>query len=239
MSRELLSGFGWLIGYFVICVICVLLVRLMVKMHTEYFRKILHFILLGSLVVFVYAFQTWWVSVIAAVVFAVIVFPILAFGERFKGYSELLTERKKGEIKRSLVIVFAMFAVVISVFWGWLDDKPLVVACVFTWGFGDASAALVGKRYGRHFLEGKMIEGRKSMEGTAAMFITSFISVAVILLIRGGMPWYGYITTSLITAGVCAVTELYTLDGFDTMTCPLASAAVIIPFTFLWGGLPI
>jgi len=240
MVSELLRGFGVLFGYFILCVTCVLAIRKFIKMPTEVFRKILHFVLLGSLLVLVYAFETWWLSALAAIVFTVVVFPILALAERFiKGYSELLTERKQGELKRSLIIVFVMFAVIISIFWGWLDDRQLVIVCIFAWGIGDAAAALVGKRFGRHYLEGKLIEGRKSVEGTAAMFATSFVTVAAILLSRGVMPWYGYITTAFLTAAACTAAELYTLDGFDTITCPFAAAAIIIPFMFLWGGVSI
>jgi len=83
------------------------------SMPDELFRKILHMILLGSIFGWMYAFKTWWVSAIAAIVFILMVFPILAFAERVPGYSQLLIERKKGEIKRSLIVVFVMFAILI------------------------------------------------------------------------------------------------------------------------------
>lgn len=198
-------------------------------MPKELFRKSLHFVLLFSLLVLVYAFQTWWISALASVVFALMVFPILTSGERFNHYSGLLAERKKGEIKRSMILVFGMFAAIISICWGLFNDKMLVLACIYAWGFGDGAAALVGKYFGRHLLRGKMIEGCKSVEGTAAMFAVSFLSVIIILLIRGGLPWHGYIAISVITAAVCAVVELYTLDGYDTITCPFAAAAIMLP----------
>lgn len=236
MIQEFLSGFIILIGYFVVCASCALLLRKLVKVPREVFRKILHLILLCSLLVLVYAFRTWWISALTAIVFVAMVFPILALAERIKGYSELLIERKRGEMKKSMIIVFGMFAALICLCWGWLGDKELVLVCVYAWGFGDAAAALTGKRFGRHFLEGKLIEGRKSVEGTFAMFVVSFLSVIILLLFRGGLHWYGYIPIAAITAAVCAVVELYTRHGFDTVTCPLAAAAVVIPLVQLWGG---
>ncbi len=236
MIKEFLIGFVILICYFVICASSALLIRKFIKVPNEVFRKILHLILLCSLFVWVFAFNTWWVAAIATIFFMALVYPILMFGERIKGYSELLTERKSGEIKNSLLIVFVMFAVMICICWGWLGDKMLVLTCVFAWGFGDGAAALVGKRFGKHFLEGKLIEGRKSLEGTFAMFVVSFISVMIVLLIRGGLKWYGYIPISVLAAAVCAVVELYTKGGFDTITCPFAAAAVIIPLVQLLGG---
>jgi dolichol kinase len=236
MIHEFLTGFIILIGYFAVCASCALLLRRFVKVPAEVFRKTLHLILLCSLFVWIYAFRTWWISVLATIVFIAVVFPVLMLGERVRGYSELLTERRQGEIKSSLVVVFAMFAILICICWGWLGDKMLVLACVFAWGFGDAAAALVGKRYGQHFLEGRLIEGRKSAEGTLAMFVISFLSVTTVLLLRGGLQWYGYLTIPILAAAACAVVELYTRNGFDTITCPFAAAAVIIPLVQLWGG---
>ncbi|MDR3276557.1 MAG: hypothetical protein LBT11_05025 [Treponema sp.] len=235
MIEEFFSGFALLIAYFVVFALCALLLRKLVKVPSELFRKTLHLIALGSLLVWVYAFRTWWVSALAALVFIVLVFPALALAERIKGYSKLLTERKQGEIKSSLVIVFGMFGLMIALCWGWLGDKGLVLACVFAWGFGDGAAALVGKRFGRHVLEGRMIEGRKSVEGSLAMLAVSFVSVITVLLLRGGLQWYGYVPIAAIAAVVCTVVELYTLKGFDTITCPFAAAAVIIPLVQVWG----
>ena len=67
------------------------------------------------------------------------------------------------------------------------------------------------------------------------MFGTSFVCVLTVLLIRGGMAWYGCVLTALITALAAAVTELYSLDGRDTITCPFAAMACLLPLTWLFG----
>ena len=233
---EFITCFGILIAYFIVCASIALLLRRFVSIPREVFRKTLHIIVLGSILVFTNAFATWWISAIAAIVFMGIVYPVLSFAERKLDYSELLIERKRGEIKNSLVVVFSMFAVLICVCWGLLGEKYLVNAEVFAWGLGDAAAALIGKRFGRHYIEGKLVEGRKSIEGTLAMFVVSFISVLIILLINSAAQWYGYIPIAAVTAAVCAVVELYTKGGMDTITCPLAAAAIMIPLIRLWGG---
>ncbi|HHV58944.1 MAG TPA: phosphatidate cytidylyltransferase [Clostridiaceae bacterium] len=237
MVSELFAGMGVLLGYFLVCIACLVLIRYFLKVPTELFRKTLHTILLFSVLILVYYFKTWWISVIATVIFAIVVFTILSIGELFKGYSKFLTERSTGELKRSLLLAFGMFAIIILVCWGLFKDKMLVLVSIYAWGFGDAAAALVGKRFGKHFVTGKLIEGRKSMEGTIAMFVVSFLSVMIVLLIRGGLPWHGYIPIAAITAAVCTVVELFTLKGYDTITCPLAAAATILPLLWVWGGL--
>lgn len=231
---EFITGFGMLLGYFAICATIALVLRKLITIPREIFRKMLHFILLGSICIFTYVFKTWWLSALATVAFVVLVFPILMFAESIPGYSELLTERKKGEIKRSLIVVFGMFFVLICVCWGLLNQKFFIIASVFAWGFGDAAAALIGKRFGRHYIEGKLVEGRKSVEGSVAMFIVSFIAVLVVLLLNGTLNKLGYLPVALTTAAVCSVVELYTKGGMDTLTCPFAAAAVMIPLVYLW-----
>lgn len=235
MILEFLKGFAAVIVYFVICASVALLLRRFVNVPAELFRKILHMILLCSLFVWVYGFGTWWMAVVALLVFVAVVYPVLKIAERIDGYSQLLVERKNGEIKNSLIVVFVMFAAIIALCWGLLDDKLLVFACIFAWGFGDGAAALVGKGFGKHTLQGRMIEGSKSVEGSAAMFVVSFLSVIVVLLLRGGLHWYAYAPVSLLAAFVCTVVELYTRNGMDTITCPLAAAAVIVPLVNVWG----
>lgn len=235
MLLEFIRGYGMLLGYFAVCAASALALRRVITFPTEVFRKTLHMIPLGSILVWTYAFETWWISALATVTFIAMVFPILQLGERFPGYSEVLCERKHGEIKRSLVVVFCMFAVLIAVCWGWLGERYLVIASVFAWGFGDAAAALVGKRFGRHPIEGPLVEGRKSLEGTLAMFAVSFLSVMAVLLAHDAGQAHGYVPIAAATAVVCAVVELFTKDGMDTLTCPLAAAATLIPLLRLWG----
>ena len=236
---NFLIEYGILLGYFGICALSAITLKHFVKVPKEIFRKTLHFILLGSIFILVYVFESWWTAAIATVIFTIMVYPILLFAERIPSYSALLTERKCGEIKRSLVVVFSMFFILICVCWGWLGYKYLVVASVIAWGFGDAAAALVGKRFGKRYIEGKLVEGRKSIEGTLAMFLISFVSVLIVLSINVPMHFFYYFLIAFITAAVCAVVELYTKCGMDTLTCPFSAAFTMIVLLSLLGGVNI
>ncbi|MDD4096306.1 MAG: phosphatidate cytidylyltransferase [Oscillospiraceae bacterium] len=231
-----IGGFGILAGYFIVCASAALFARRLIRIPTEVFRKILHTILLCSLFVWLYAFPNWWMASLAALLFIAIAYPLLSFGEKWSGYSALLTERKGGEIKNSLFLVFTMFAILNALCWGLLGQRWLVLACICAWGFGDAAAALIGKKYGKHYLEGKYIEGRKSVEGTFAMFTVSFLSVLIVLMLFGPLPWYGSLLIAFVTAAVSAVVELFTRRGMDTVTCPFAAAAVLLPLLILWSA---
>lgn len=235
--QELLRGVLAMLLYFAVAAGSALTCRFLIRIPDELFRKILHCILLGSLLVFVFCFETWWISALCNLGFAVVVYPVLAWFERFKGFSELTTERKKGELKASLLLVFGMFALVIAVCWGWLGDRYLVLASVYAWGFGDAAAALVGKKWGRHKVCFGHADSRKSWEGSGAMFLVSLVSVTVVLICRGGLGVAGNIIIPVVTAFVSALAELYSKDGYDTVICPLSAMVVLLPLIYLFGGL--
>ena len=186
---------------------------------------------------FTFAYGEWWISALAAVIFEIIVYPLLIVLERFKNFSEITTERKKGELKNSLLLVFTMYAVVVSICWGWLGDKYLALAAIYAWGFGDAVAALIGKKFGKHKITWKCTYGKKSMEGSFSMFLVSFISVMLILSYRGGINMVGVIVISLVTALVSMFSELCSKDGNDTVICPMSAMTILIPLVYLFGGL--
>lgn len=234
---EFCTGMISIVIYFAVCASGAFLLRITTRVPDEPFRKLLHCILFGSLAVWVHVLPVWWMTAVSAIMFALVVYPILWGAERLKGYSKLVTERKSGELKSSLLLVFFMFALIVSICWGWLGDKLLALASIYAWGFGDAVAALVGKQFGKHKIGGNIIKGRKSVEGTASMFLVSFVSVFVILMLRGGMAWYACAVTAIVTAAVSAVAELYTLNGIDTITCPLAAMAVLLPMVHIFGGI--
>ena len=225
---EFFRGFAFLIGYFAISATFAIVLRRIFPIPREVFRKTLHLIFLGSVFILTYAFAQWWVSAGVSIFFMILAFLALAHAEKIPGYSEILTERRHGEIKRSLVIVFTMFTVLSAVCWGLLGQKYLVIASVLAWGLGDAAAALVGKRYGKIYIKGSQVEGQKSLEGTLAMFIVSFISVLVVLQVYSPMAWHAHILIAAGTAAVTAAVELFTRGGLDTITCPFAAAFTLI-----------
>ena len=234
--QELFRSFGIVCLYFIPLALLAFILRFSIRVPNEIFRKILHFILLGSMPVFVFVLDNWRLSTLTAVTFAVVVYPVLMGFERIRSYSSVVTERKKGELKSSLLLVFGMFAVVISICWGWLNDPWLALTSVYAWGMGDAFAAIIGKRFGKHKFRLKYVDPKKSVEGTAAMFLVSLLSVAVLLLCRGGLPAVGYIVIPVITAAVSAAAELYSKNGMDTVICPLAAMLVLVPQVWLFGG---
>lgn len=234
---QILYGFGMVALYFIVFVCIILLIRKLFAARSERFRKTLHMGALFSIFVFLYAFKVWWHAVIVCLILIIIIFPVLHFAEKLKGYSTLLVQRKPNEVKWSMIQLFIAFAVVITVSWGIFDSSYLAIASLFTWGFGDAAAALVGKRYGKHKLRARLIEGVKSVEGTVAMATTAFLACAAVLLLKGATTWYVSLIAAAAAGIAASIVELYTRNGADTITCPLAAIFVLTGILWAFGGI--
>ena len=234
--QELLHGALIFVLYLLPLGIIMLLARIFLKMPDELFRKILHFILLGAYFPFLFGFETWWSVVIFALILIIILYPALLLAGKLKMFSSFVNERKEGEFKSSMILALFTIIFSISVCWGIFGDKMLTLACVYAWGVGDALAALIGKRFGKHKTKLPFADPKKSIEGTAAMFICAFACVLVVLLLRGGLGIGECLLISLVAAAATSYVELITKGGLDTVTCPAVAMAIIIPLTKIFGG---
>ena len=228
-----LYGAGVTLSYIIVCVGAMMLARKIFTVPDELFRKILHFILLGAYIPLCFAFGEWWMATLFALSLIVALFPALLLAQRIPMFSAFVNERKKGEFKSSMVFAVGMMAFSIAVCWGLFGDKYLVLASIYAWGVGDAFAALVGKCFGKHKIAWRLADGKKSVEGSLAMFTCALASVFAVLLARGGISIPVCIATALVSALVCTVAELCAKNGLDTVICPVSAMVVIIPMTML------
>ena len=229
-------GSGMTVLYLLIAAASALTARRFLTIPDELFRKILHFILLGAYIPLVFGFGVWWMAAVFSVALIVIIFPILLFVSRWRRFSAFVVERRKGEFIGSMVLALSMMAFSVSVCWGWMGDRYLVLACIYAWGVGDAFAALIGKRFGKHKFKWKNADTKKSLEGSLAMFICSFVSVCTVFLIRGGLSVPACLAIAFAAAISCTVAELCTKNGWDTVICPTTAMLVILPLVKLLGG---
>ena len=219
--------------YIIVAAGIILLARKFLTIPDELFRKTLHFILLGAYIPLVFAFETWWMAASFAASLIVILFPVLSLAEKLPVFSSFMNERKKGEMKNSMILAVGMMAFSTTVCWGLFSDRYLVLATIYAWGSGDALAALVGKRWGKHKIKWKFADGKKSVAGSLAMFLCSLVSVCTVLIIRGGVGIPLCLVTGMLAALVCTVAEMCAKGGMDTVICPVSAMIVIIPIVTL------
>ena len=116
--KEFLDGILAFVLYLLPCALVMLAVRRFTKIPDELFRKILHFILLGAYVPFLFGFSKWWHCVLFVVGFAAFLFPVLTLLSKIKGFSAFVNERKNGEFTSSMLLALGVMAGSISVGWG-------------------------------------------------------------------------------------------------------------------------
>ena len=214
----------------------ILLIRKFTKIPDELFRKILHFILLGAYIPLLFGFETWWKSIILVGSLLILLLPVLLLAGKIPGFSSFVNERKKGEFTSSMVFALGIMLISISIGWGLFNDKYLVLASIYSWGIGDAFAALIGKRFGKHKITWKFVDNKKSYEGSIAMLITSMLSVFTVLMIRGGINPLFCLLIAFLSSLASTFVELCSKKGLDTITCPIVSMAIIIPLLIVLGA---
>ena len=159
---------------------------------------------------------------------AVLIYPLLALVEKEPWYGKIFVEKSPGEIKMSLLKLFFMFAAVIAVAWGIFDKRQVAAAAILMWGVGDAAAALIGIPFGRHKVMFQPVCGKKSWEGTAAMFAASFLIGTALLILNYDYGSAEAAMAVLPGAVVGAATELLSSSEWDTVTVPVAILAVLL-----------
>ena len=234
--QEFFSGAASVVGYIIPAAVIMLAARALIRFPDELFRKILHFIFLSIYLPVLFLFDRWWVSGLLIVALMILLYPLLTLAGRIPAFSKFVNERKTGEFRRSMMLALGTMLITITVCWGIVGDRYLVLASVYAWGVGDGFGALIGKPFGKHKITLKCADHRKSVGGSAAMFVTSAIAVFVVMMVRGGMGIPGCLLVAAAASAVSTFVEMCTKNGDDTITCPVAAMAVVLPLTQLLGG---
>ena len=192
----------------------------------KFSRKFLH-AMIGNLVFFI-PFFGWGLSpFLVAAPFIAVTFlasPLSPWGflrERLKGLSELTEEgHHTGLILYS--ISFSLLALLYA-------PMPYVIASgVLPMAYGDSAAALVGQRIGRRKY---CLVTEKSLEGSFAMFIASFLVLFVSGLYFSNLYSFsvgGKLLSFLAVSVVVTVVEAVSPRGLDNIGVPLAGALTFL-----------
>ena len=188
---------------------------------------------MASVIFMLYAAETWGAAILCAVVFCLAIYPILCLIEKWRGYTNLFIERKPGEVKKSLFLLFGTHTAIAALSCGLWGKPYIAVAAILMWGIGDTAAALVGKKYDTHHIQLKRADPHKTWEGSAAMVVSSFLTGFAVLLLTSPLASWKCLLFSLIAAPFSAATELYSHNGNDTASVPIAVAVVLAALCLL------
>ena len=203
-------------------------VRLLTGVPSFVYRKMLHLNALVFSVLMILTAGSWQAAALAALAAAVLIFPLLCALERKSWYTALFVQKSPGEVRRSMIMIFAAMAAVVVAVWGLFGQRRLAAASIFLWGIGDASAALFGIPFGKHRVQFAWTGGKKSWEGSAAMLVFSFAGGFCLLLWGQRLPWPRALWSSATAAALGTLTELFTPGEWDTLTVPLVVAGALL-----------
>jgi dolichol kinase len=123
--------------------------------------------------------------------------------------------RAEEQLKESAMVPYA-FAVLLTII---TFPKPIALIAIYTLAISDPLSAIVGIKYGK-----RRIVPHKSLEGSLAFFISTFlISLSILSLAVGGMTFIVFFV-SLVLAFSTSIFEMLPLKIDDNLTIPLVTA---------------
>jgi dolichol kinase len=221
----LVTSFGYAFGLLIIAEV----IRRWRGYPQDFTRKFVH-IGAGMWVFGVLAlFENWTIGIIPFATFIVLNFIFYRF--------RLLESVDAPDSTPGTVYFALSITLLFLIFWrtNSPDDRGYVAAAgtmAMTWG--DALAAIVGKRWGRHHYQ--IGRGRRSFEGSAAMFAASFVAMLLTLLLTPGsalspqsvpIGFNAALIASLIAALAATIAEGVSPHGTDNLSVPLLSSFVV------------
>ncbi len=179
--------------------------------------------------------SNWWILamyIIPNYIFAVI--PLLIFVVlNYMSYKKnIFSSMERGKGKEDLGTVYFPLSLAVLVLFTWWDgilfQNPYYGAVgALVMGYGDGFAAILGDRYGKHVYH--IRRSKKSIEGSVAMFVFSFLVTIVILLLEFHTLHGLHFLVAFFVAIASTVIEGITPLGFDNITVPILST-----FFYIW-----
>jgi phytol kinase len=194
---------------------------------TEFTRKLIHISVgmwaFGSVLLF----ENWYFAIVPPLSFVVL---------NYVSYRlELFRSVETGEKGNLGTVYFPIsFAIILCLFW---NRPSLLVASLMPMTWGDALAAILGRRYGQR--KYTVLGSTRSVEGSLAMFLFSWLSTFLALLLLpplGGVlslskGWQTSLFYSLVVAVFATLIEALSPWHVDNLTVPLLSAVLFYLIT--------
>jgi len=179
--------------------------------------------------------SNWWLLAMYMIpnyIFALI--PLLIFVVlNYMSYKKnIFSSMERGKGKEDLGTVYFPLSLAVLVLFTWWDGvlfkNPYYGAVgALVMGYGDGFAAILGDQYGKHVYH---IRGsKKSIEGSAAMFVFSFLVTIIILFLEFHILNGLHFLIAFLVAVVSTLIEGITPLGFDNITVPILST-----FFYIW-----
>ena len=189
---------------------------------TEFTRKLIHISVGLWAFGTVLLFEHWYFAIIPPLSFV-----ILNYISYRRDIFKSVETGEKGNL--GTVYFPISFVIIICLFW---ESPHLLVASLMPMTWGDALAAILGRRYGQR--KYSVLGSTRSVEGSLAMFLFSWLSTFLALLLLLPLGWQLSLTSllySLALAVFATLVEALSPWHIDNLTVPLLSAALLYLIT--------
>lgn len=191
------------------------------KVKGEFTRKFAHFTATIAVVPFPYIFSSHWYVFALAFIFFLALF-LTQYSKQLNSIHDI--DRKSiGSylLPASIYLTFLMSDK--------LDSKFLFILPMLILGISDPMAAIVGISFKKnnHLIKVFGIDTGKSVFGSAAFLITSFIISLIALYFNRGVFNVTTFYIGLAVAVVSTLAEMFSWRGSDNLTIPLGSAFML------------
>ncbi len=186
---------------------------------TEFTRKLIHIAVGMWAFGTVLLFEQWCFAIIPPLSFVVLNY--------ISHRQEIFKSVETGEKGNLGTVYFPIsFAIILCLFW----ERPnFLVASLMPMTWGDALAAILGRRYGRR--KYSVLGSTRSLEGSLAMFLFSWLATFLALYLLPPLGWQMSLFTSLVVAVFATLVEALSPWHIDNLTAPLLSAALLYLMT--------
>ena len=185
------------------------------NLSVEFTRKFVHIGVGIISFALVALFQTWYWAIIPPLAFVIL---------NYISYRrQIFSGMETGEKGQLGTVYFPIsFVILIPLLW---SQPAILVASLMPMTWGDAFAAIIGQRYGAHKFS--IVGQTRSVEGSLAMFIFSFVAVALTFLVFSASLGTSLVV-ALVVAIIATLVEAFSPFGLDNLSVPLTSAIVLV-----------
>ncbi len=208
MNRDV-TGLILSFAFVFLMIFLATIIQKLFKLSNEFSRKIIHIAVGHWIFISLYYFEDWYIAVIGPVAFILINFLSYKF-TIFKAME--LEEKNPGTVYYPISLAICTLLT--------YSQQPLLILpylgiIAMTWG--DGMAAVIGKKWPL-----QQIRPRKSVGGSAAFFIFTFIASIIYLLVEAGNLSISMIfICGLATALIGTLIEVFSPKNLDNLTVPI------------------
>ncbi len=216
------------IGYYFLLVLLASILSNQTRIHKEVIRKIYHTFFSLSVILVLYVFSRWWISLSVYGCFFILIYFIVARISRTRLFSKLKvlrteeSDQEHKDLQRQILSILSVFSVLIAIFWGLMgpENRHHITSATIIWGIGDAAAAVFGKFFGKRKFNNHVIDRNKTLEGAISFFACAGIIHLFFLIILNRSFSFTFVLISAGLAAVGAALELFSKKGWDNFILP-------------------